>query len=59
MAEHPVTSEPITMDQAVNHAARLLLFAEAEPNLALSERLDAIAGSWLSMAALLHEDTMR
>ncbi|MDP9843264.1 hypothetical protein [Streptosporangium lutulentum] len=46
----------MTVDEAVNHAARLLEQAELElTNLPLMERLDNLASSWLSMAHLLNE----
>lgn len=47
--------EPITPDAAIRNAARLLRAAELETNLALMERLDELATSWLSLAHLLME----
>jgi hypothetical protein len=47
--------EPITPDAAIQNAARLLRAAELETNLALMERLDELATSWLSLAHLLME----
>ncbi|MCI3240280.1 hypothetical protein [Streptomyces spinosisporus] len=44
-----------TIEQALANAARLLEQAEMETNLALMERLDQLACSWLSMASLLME----
>jgi hypothetical protein len=52
MAEQP---EPITPDAAIENAARLLRAAEMETNLALMERLDELATSWLGLAHLLME----
>ncbi|MFD8254687.1 hypothetical protein [Streptomyces werraensis] len=49
------TPEPITPDGAIQNAARLLRAAELETNLALMERLDELATSWLSLAHLLME----
>ncbi|WP_406200120.1 hypothetical protein OG331_25170 [Streptomyces sp. NBC_01017] len=47
--------EPITPDAAIQNAARLLHAAELETNLALMERLDELATSWLGLAHLLME----
>ncbi len=47
--------EPVTSDAAIQNAARLLRAAELETNLALMERLDELATSWLSLAHLLME----
>ncbi|MGW0495054.1 hypothetical protein ACWD0Z_06325 [Streptomyces sp. NPDC003007] len=47
--------EPVTPDAAIENAARLLRAAEVETNLALMERLDELATSWLSLAHLLME----
>lgn len=52
MSEPPAV-EQMTVDRAVGHAARLLLNAELETNLALMERIEKLADSWLSLAALL------
>lgn len=49
----PSAVEHMTVDIAVSHAARLLLNAELETNLALMERVEKLADSWLSLAALL------
>ncbi|MFF4847991.1 hypothetical protein [Streptomyces sp. NPDC001194] len=45
----------LTVDEAIGNAARLLQQAELETNLALMERLDQLACSWLSTANLLME----
>jgi hypothetical protein len=45
----------ITPDAAIENAARLLRAAEVETNLALMERLDELATSWLGLAHLLME----
>ncbi|MFJ5259098.1 hypothetical protein ACIQAC_01305 [Streptomyces sp. NPDC088387] len=45
----------LTVEQALANAARLLEQAEMETNLALMERLDELASSWLGMAHLLME----
>ncbi|WP_432182045.1 hypothetical protein [Streptomyces sp. NBC_00063] len=47
--------EPVTPEAAIENAARLLRAAELETNIALMERLDDLAGSWLGMAHLLME----
>jgi len=52
MADEP---EQITPELAIRNAARLLRAAELETNLALMERLDELATSWLSLAHLLME----
>lgn len=46
---------PITAEGAIENAARLLRAAELETNLALMERLDELATSWLTLAHLLME----
>ncbi|NXY93515.1 hypothetical protein HYE82_03640 [Streptomyces sp. BR123] len=46
----------MTADEAITHAARLLAQAELEiTNLPLMERLDELASSWLSIAAIMVE----
>lgn len=45
----------VTVDEALSNAGRLLQQAELETNLALMERLDQLACSWLSVANLLME----
>ncbi|WP_199553228.1 hypothetical protein [Streptomyces sp. N35] len=45
----------MTSDEAIAHAARLLHAAETETNLALMERLEHLADSWIDVAALLSE----
>ena len=47
------TTERLTVDVALANAARLLHAAELETNLALMERLEKLADSWLSMAGWL------
>lgn len=47
---------PLTCDGALGNAARLLHEAELErSNLALVERLEKLADSWISIANLLRE----
>ncbi|WP_432034589.1 hypothetical protein [Streptomyces antibioticus] len=41
--------------EALGNAVRLLRAAESETNLALMERLEGLADSWLGVAALLRE----
>ncbi|WP_236241150.1 hypothetical protein [Streptomyces sp. CC228A] len=45
----------MTADEAISNAVRVLQAAEAETNLALMERLDELACSWLTVANLLME----
>ncbi|MCX5197217.1 hypothetical protein OOK31_25520 [Streptomyces sp. NBC_00249] len=45
----------MTADKAIENATRLLQAAETETNLALMERLDQLACSWLAIANLLME----
>lgn len=46
----------VTADQAIANAARLLDRAEMElTNLPLMERLDELASSWLTLAAMVLE----
>lgn len=54
MAEQHTTT-PLTTDVALANAARILYHAEGETNLASMERLDDLANTWISIAALLHE----
>jgi hypothetical protein len=44
------TAERLTVDVALTNAARLLYAAELETNLALMERLEKLADSWVSIA---------
>ncbi|MET7334359.1 hypothetical protein [Nonomuraea sp. NPDC005650] len=45
----------MTVDEAVQNAARLLSNAELETGLARMERIEKLADSWLSLANLLAE----
>ncbi|WP_164986186.1 hypothetical protein [Streptomyces roseicoloratus] len=45
----------MTVEEALQSAVRLLRAAETETNLALMERLDQLACSWLAIANLLME----
>ena len=45
----------ITIDTALDHAARLLLGAEVTTDLALMERLDSLADTWVCIARTLME----
>lgn len=47
--------ERVTADEAIENAARLLRAAEIETNLALVERLDSLADTWVAIAQLLTE----
>lgn len=44
---------PIDFQGAMNNAARVLQIAEMTTDLALMERLERIADSWLTMAQIL------
>jgi len=55
VTEHLPAPPPVTVDGAIDNAARLLRMAELETNLALMERLDELAATWLSLAHLLME----
>lgn len=43
----------MTAEEALNNAVRLLQAAETETNLALMERLEKLADSWIAVAGLL------
>jgi hypothetical protein len=43
----------VTADEALGQAARLLHAAEMETNLALMERLEKLADSWMVLAGVL------
>jgi hypothetical protein len=43
----------VTVEDAVANAVRLLQAAEMETNLALMERLEHLADSWIAIAGLL------
>lgn len=45
----------MTSDEAIANAARLLQAAESETNLMLMERLEHLADSWITVAALLSQ----
>ncbi|MFJ2650886.1 hypothetical protein ACIO1C_29725 [Streptomyces sp. NPDC087420] len=49
------TFTAVTAEVALGAAARLLRNAELETNLALMERIEALADSWVSIARLLIE----
>ena len=53
MPDSPQHAETITVQTALANAARLLHAAEVETNLALMERLEHLADTWLAMASLL------
>jgi hypothetical protein len=46
----PPTTVPITVDSALDNAARILNHAELETNLPLMERLEHLADSWIAIA---------
>jgi hypothetical protein len=46
-------SDEISVTAAIGNAARILTNAEMETNLALMERLEKLADSWISVADLL------
>jgi hypothetical protein len=46
-------TDPMTADQAVANAVRLLEAAELERDLAFLERLGLLADSWIAIATLL------
>lgn len=48
-------STAVTVEQALAEAARLLRHAELETNLAVMERIEGLADSWVSIARLLIE----
>lgn len=52
MSEQPVAAE-ITVEGAIECAARLLRAAEMETNHTLMERYEKLADSWVSLAGLL------
>lgn len=45
----------MTFEEAIANAARILIHAEGETNLAHMERLEKLADSWISMANLIRE----
>jgi hypothetical protein len=45
----------MTFEDAIANAARLLQAAEGETNLAVMERLEKLADSWVSIANLIRE----
>lgn len=48
----------VTTVECVENAARLLQAAESETNLALMERLEGLADSWLNAASILDRVTI-
>jgi hypothetical protein len=51
-----VSGEPLTANEAIEHAARILAEAELErSNLPLMERLEKLAETWLGIAQTLVE----
>jgi hypothetical protein len=61
LTEAPMTGPPVpptetlTIEDALANASRLLRAAEVETNIPLMERLEKLADSWVSIAALLHQ----
>lgn len=55
MTSSQPSTEQLTVDVTLSHAARLLHHAEGETNLQLAERLESLADSWVSIACLLNE----
>jgi hypothetical protein len=53
VTQPPQSTERLTVDVALGNAARLLRNAEAETNLALMERIEKLADSWIGIAGLL------
>lgn len=49
------TTTPITFDHALGNAERLLVNAETITDLALMERLEHLADTWVVIAGLIHE----
>lgn len=50
----------MTFEQAIDNAARLLQAAELETNLAMMERLERLADSWVSIAnSILAREQMK
>ncbi|WP_171074358.1 hypothetical protein [Nonomuraea basaltis] len=43
----------VTFNEAVINAARLLMNAELEPDLARMERVESLADSWIGIAVVL------
>lgn len=48
-------TKPLTFDEAMANASRLLINAETITDLALMERLEHLADTWVGIAALIHE----
>lgn len=49
------TTAPVTVDGAIGNAARLLQNAEMITDLALMERLERLADSWIAIARTVAE----
>lgn len=49
------TATPVTVDTALETAARILTAAEAEPVPARAEQLVDVADSWINMGAILNQ----
>lgn len=55
MADEEVRNDQVaTFEVAMGNAQRLLRNAETETNLALMERLEKLADSWITVAGLIH-----
>jgi len=48
-------TEPVTADAALTNATRLLQNAEMVTDLALMQRLESLADSWISIARVIAE----
>jgi hypothetical protein len=53
----PTAAEPVTAEGALVNAARLLRNAEMVTDLALMQRLESLADSWISIARVIGERT--
>jgi hypothetical protein len=51
----PTAAEPVTADSALANAARLLQNAEMVTDLALMQRLESLADSWIAIARVISE----
>jgi len=54
-ASAPTAAAPLTVDSSLGNAARLLLNAEVVTDHSLMQRLESLAGSWISIARTLME----
>lgn len=53
LPDTPASTDPITVETALGHAARLLRNAEMITDQALMQRMESLADSWIAIARVV------